>query len=259
MPNKTSVYERFKAQFTSTLRELCNSKGSISIVCRDLQINRQQFSKYLSGANLPSAFVIQRFAHYFGVDPSVFFLSSGRKSRFDPQGGAVQMSTASLVNDGFYLEYALAGRADTISVGLWRFEKEADKVFCHGEIPRHRAGTKSAGFDSFNGQIISTGTHLQLMAVTQCGTSAAYLTLDPLDESRSDLIAARTTSGSGEDAVQCVPSILRFLGSDIDITELLTTRCGIVKTSRLDERSAAILKLLSERVTTSGNGFRLSI
>ena len=49
------------------LRELCEQRGSISEVCRDLNVNRQQFTKYLSGENFPRRQMLDKICSYFGV------------------------------------------------------------------------------------------------------------------------------------------------------------------------------------------------
>lgn len=50
------------------LRLLCSYKRSVSEVCRKLEINRQQFARYLSGETLPSSGNIRKICDYFGVE-----------------------------------------------------------------------------------------------------------------------------------------------------------------------------------------------
>ena len=64
-------------------------KSSISQVCRDIGMNRQQFNKYLSGVTLPSPATLEKLAVYFGVEQRSLFDSpeSGRarlKGTHDP-------------------------------------------------------------------------------------------------------------------------------------------------------------------------------
>lgn len=60
------------------LKLLCSYAPSIAEVCRSLGINRQQFTKYLSGTSRPSARNIRRICDYFGVDEEELFLPHGR-------------------------------------------------------------------------------------------------------------------------------------------------------------------------------------
>jgi len=49
------------------LRHLCAGEKSVSQVCRELQINRQQFGKYLRGTTRPSRHNIRKISRYFGI------------------------------------------------------------------------------------------------------------------------------------------------------------------------------------------------
>lgn len=57
-----------KPHLANNLRLLCSYKKSISSVCRDLEINRQQFNKYLSGNTTPSGNNLRKICDYFGVE-----------------------------------------------------------------------------------------------------------------------------------------------------------------------------------------------
>jgi len=61
------------AAFAANLRLLCARQGSISQVCRQVGINRQQFNKYLSGRHIPSSENIRVIANHFGVGPEIMF------------------------------------------------------------------------------------------------------------------------------------------------------------------------------------------
>ena len=53
--------------FSANLRALCAEQPSVSRVCRDIGLNRQQFNKYLAGTSAPSAHNLLRIARHFGV------------------------------------------------------------------------------------------------------------------------------------------------------------------------------------------------
>ena len=59
--------------FSLNLRLLCSRERSISAVCREIGLNRQQFSKYLSGAALPSAHNLRRVCAHFDIDERELF------------------------------------------------------------------------------------------------------------------------------------------------------------------------------------------
>jgi transcriptional regulator with XRE-family HTH domain len=56
------------------LKLLCSREKSISEVCRTIGINRQQFSKYLSGASQPSAYNLNQICDHFSIRPADLFL-----------------------------------------------------------------------------------------------------------------------------------------------------------------------------------------
>lgn len=58
----------------NNLRLLCSTESSVSAICRQIGVNRQQFSKYLSGSVRPSPANMRKIAVYFGVRPSEFLL-----------------------------------------------------------------------------------------------------------------------------------------------------------------------------------------
>ena len=60
--------------FSQNLKLLCGFERSVSEVCRAIDINRQQFSKYLSGASRPSPYNLQRICDHFHVRPAELYL-----------------------------------------------------------------------------------------------------------------------------------------------------------------------------------------
>ena len=59
--------------FSANLRTLCEQHGSVAAVCRKINVNRQQFNKYLSGAHVPSAANLRIIANYFGLSVPILF------------------------------------------------------------------------------------------------------------------------------------------------------------------------------------------
>jgi transcriptional regulator with XRE-family HTH domain len=53
------------------LQHLCANHPSVAAVCREIGINHQQFSKYLSGRSQPSPNNLRRIARFFGVEETV--------------------------------------------------------------------------------------------------------------------------------------------------------------------------------------------
>ncbi len=59
--------------FSSNLKSLCAEHGSISQICRDIGVNRQQFNRYLNGSSLPSAHNMRRIARHFDLTEADLF------------------------------------------------------------------------------------------------------------------------------------------------------------------------------------------
>lgn len=75
--------------FAQNLRTLCDSQPSIASVCREMDINRQQFARYLGGKGLPNTANLEKICRYFGIVEadlfradltSVFDYASGQKN-----------------------------------------------------------------------------------------------------------------------------------------------------------------------------------
>jgi transcriptional regulator with XRE-family HTH domain len=71
---KPTVYRHFAENLMASTVQ----RGSIAEVCRQTEINRQQFNKYLAGASPPSETTLQKLADYFGVPDHALFEQVGR-------------------------------------------------------------------------------------------------------------------------------------------------------------------------------------
>lgn len=60
--------------FAANLRQACSTRASISLICREIGLNRQQFNRYINGQALPSAHNRLRIARMFAIEPEDFDL-----------------------------------------------------------------------------------------------------------------------------------------------------------------------------------------
>lgn len=60
------------------LGHLCGFYSSIAVVCRRIEINRQQFNKYLSGQTRPSRHNMRRICDFFGVTEAELLMEPPR-------------------------------------------------------------------------------------------------------------------------------------------------------------------------------------
>lgn len=59
---------------SANLLHLAKLFDSVSEFCRKLDINRQQFNKYVGGQHLPAQKVLQKIARFFSIEPEQLFL-----------------------------------------------------------------------------------------------------------------------------------------------------------------------------------------
>lgn len=67
--------------FAHNLKLLCSYHKSIAEVCRQLNINRPQFNRYLSGRFKPSSHILRRICDFFGVEPHEILLPHSQFQR----------------------------------------------------------------------------------------------------------------------------------------------------------------------------------
>lgn len=80
--------------FSARLMELCKSKKTISLIAEDLNINRQQFARYLNNTAIPREATIERIAEYFDVHPTYFFTNTAPDTNTDTDTTPVEASTS---------------------------------------------------------------------------------------------------------------------------------------------------------------------
>lgn len=86
--------------FTGNLRHACSTRRSVSEVCREIGINRQQFNRYLSGEALPSPYNLTRIAAFFGLTAQELELAPREfESRLARQSGS--LLEADILRGGF--------------------------------------------------------------------------------------------------------------------------------------------------------------
>jgi len=68
-----SRVEGDSSALAANLRTLCDRQGSVAAVCRKINVNRQQFNKYLSGTHVPSAANLRIIANYFSLSVPILF------------------------------------------------------------------------------------------------------------------------------------------------------------------------------------------
>ncbi len=96
------------SNFAKNLRSVCNRHRSVAHVCRSLEMNRQQFNKYLSAQVFPSRHNLERICRFFELNEQQFSLETSEfetlvasKYRQSTEAGSSVLDQAvdSLAND----------------------------------------------------------------------------------------------------------------------------------------------------------------
>lgn len=75
--------------FVANLKFACSTQRSVSLICREIGINRQQFNRYISGETLPSSYNLGRIAAFFSMDAQAFLMAPRQfRERFRQPTGA---------------------------------------------------------------------------------------------------------------------------------------------------------------------------
>ena len=80
--------------FATNLRLLCGQYRSVAHVCRSLEMNRQQFNKYLSGKIYPSKHNMQRICQFFKLSENQFSLDPAEFARVVAETSHQESGTA---------------------------------------------------------------------------------------------------------------------------------------------------------------------
>lgn len=249
MQPSSLVYDNFKRHFTATLRALCLGRGTHAEICDGLGINRQQFSKYLSGHNLPSAFIIQKFINYFDISADMFFLNpAGRRKLGYTPTGVVSVPD---IKEGFYLEYAqrIIGQQQFIAISIWRIYRSHSSLLCRGQTPGAPNQQNKPTFDSYMGNIAAFGSKFVLTAYDANETRLQLSVLSRQTFGPNDLISVRINCMTNE-AISGAATLFRYIGAKVDLVEMLVNECGLFELSALNERSRVVWTMFTQQVNS---------
>jgi len=231
--------------FASNLREACSTRPSISQICRDIGVNRQQFNRYINGQALPSAHNRLRIARLFSIEPEDFELPrEAFRRRLAPSarrtapGGAVLLDA--YPGDmrvlqrylGFYQTYHLSMSWPGQVVCACAHLKEKD-----GRVvvtTRERISDKATGVDLRSRYVGLAAYQRNRLFLTErtCGehTTFGQTILLPFEIHQRLYLRGITmgVSWRKENMPYSSRTIWRYFGHDVD-RRALVSRCGVRK------------------------------
>lgn len=240
-----------KQHLADNLRLLCSYKKSISEVCRELDINRQQFNKYLSGKTSPSGNNLRRICDYFGIEdheimlPPDEFENIVRVHPIADQGSNQPIrpeyrmlddlveSTPDLskYEGSYYIYYYSTSFPNQILKGYGTIFKEDGRHFVKW-IERLSQKEKTSHNDfiyKIKGMVIGMGNRIFISGYEQVlSNEMVHVTLFPTYKNKVSLLSGLMLGVSGSDAREpvCQRIVLEYLGTHCDHRQAMKG-CGV--------------------------------
>lgn len=168
------------------------SKGSIADACRALNLNRQQFNKYLAGHGLPNRHNLSKITAYFGVDeidliqPPDVFVETMRKLRkvwnagADVESEVVELAVAEVLEESrnsifpegcydFYYPWSMDQSKIVRSVVVIFKDKQRLCFRRYTRLPGVTSDLKNFPSSRYDGIINSGGRSVHMLARNQRG------------------------------------------------------------------------------------------
>ncbi|MEH6651531.1 MAG: helix-turn-helix transcriptional regulator [Motiliproteus sp.] len=241
-----------KQNLADNLRLLCSYKKSISEVCRELDINRQQFNKYLSGKTAPSGNNFRLICDYFGVEEYEILMphdefepiirarpvadtesSPVRRPEFEFLDQLIKHSNDDLskYEGGYYIYYHSTSYPGKVLKGYGVIYEEESRHFFKWIERLSLKG--SSGRDGFvykiKGLVLGLGNRIFISGYEQLlNNEMIHLTLFPTYKNKVSQLAGLMLGVSGTDSREpvCQRLILSYLGRSTDHRQALK-HCGI--------------------------------
>lgn len=222
--------------FAKNLGELCSQVKSVSALCRDLALNRQQFARYMSGEGKPSPYNLRKIARYFQLSPTDLFLpheefvaalnAADLASKPAPQAPVLEILDSSTdrsknkIYAGFYSAYLQSpSEPKKLLKSLVHLHVDGDRLLSRWDEAFTRAKDGSFQVSRYEGVVRFLGDHMFIVDVE---TSAREVILETIlrvpYRRRSKLLTGITmgmTTGQQRIPFSSV-AVFRALGKRID-------------------------------------------
>jgi transcriptional regulator with XRE-family HTH domain len=238
-------------ELRTNLTLLCSYHLSIADVCRRLEINRQQFNKYLSGASHPSRHNMRRICDFFGVTESELLMEP---QQFE---NIVSLKRRPIEQDelnkplrhldrlyqhsqgldkyiGYYFRYFYSfGNPGQVIRSLVSVYKEDERFFWKNiELLRDPETGRSHGVNKYDGAVFYLADRIYIIEYESIEVnSITQATLYPSHRSRLDTLVGIQTGGPIRRGRKPGASrvALEYLGRDINLRQAMK-RIGLFKT-----------------------------
>lgn len=229
--------------FRQNLALLCSYHPSIAEVCRKLDLNRQQFNKYLAGSSHPSRRNMRRICDFFGVSESELLLEPGQfedivaLKRKPLQQEALSLPLRHLDRlyqhsqdlekyQGYYFRYFYSfGNQGKVIRSLARIHREDNKYYWKNvEILRDTKTGESRGVHKYAGVVLYLADRIYILEYEAIEVnSITQAALYPSHRSRIGLLLGIQTGGPTRRGRKPGASkvALEYLGREINVRQAL--------------------------------------
>ncbi|MCZ4292320.1 helix-turn-helix domain-containing protein [Hoeflea alexandrii] len=224
------------------LRLLCSAEPSISAVCRQIGINRQQFNKYLNGTSRPSATNLRRIAFHFGIRPAEFMLPPDEFEAHPSVAGrvlgAAQAHPAKLGFDsafrgqtvplrrylGYYLSYFLTESWDnSVICAMVRLDERDGYVRCKSLERSVDPEDGSLYLSKYDGRVAMLGNRIFVLEFQSLARDALVETvLYPVGRGQLGYLRGTTFGITSRQRTPFTsPIVWHFLGVNVDLRKMM--------------------------------------
>jgi len=235
--------------FAENLRLLCSYHGPIADVCRRLNINRQQFTKYLSGQSRPAQHNLQKICDFFGVEPHELLLPADRfaalirlRPAANPMRDPVLRTIERYVDQGkrrqselskycgyyfkYFYSFSTPGYVLRSLVSVYPFQGRT----LYKTVEKLRRGDERRPFTfKYTGVVLPIGERIHMIDFeTIMGNEISQTILYPSYLNRVSTLSGLLLGVSGSEAHQPVSArvVMEYLGRAVDLRAALRA-CGL--------------------------------
>ena len=231
------------SSFIENLRYACSQKQSVSQVCREIGLNRQQFNRYINGSAKPSAHNLTRIARYFAVQAADFH---SPPHQFANRLHKAQNATISTdpINEGFpgdiralrrhlgyYQTYHISlSWPDSVVSSCTRLDEQEGQIISKSVERIRNDELEIMQFVKYRGKVTYLRDRIFLLETAVAGEPIISQTiLLPFQEHQQLYLKGLCTgiSWRNQNMPYATRMIWRYLGTNPDKRAMLE-RCGII-------------------------------
>ncbi|QLF71472.1 helix-turn-helix transcriptional regulator (plasmid) [Peteryoungia desertarenae] len=245
------------ANFCENLRLCCSYYPSISDLCRRMDINRQQFMKYLSGQSSPSRHNLRRICDFFGLDEFEILMPHEQFRKIvqlRPKGADDAMSLPERLktrlqqsqrqkgvlakNLGYYYEYypSFSTPGYILRSLIHIFHWQDFTAYRRFERVKPHGTRQSPDVYKYTGLVLLLGDRLHLIdEEVLTGSELTHTILYPSYRNRVTLLSGLTIGVSGADSREpsAAPVLMEYIGRKVNLRQTLDG-CGLYAPDSLD-------------------------